>query len=31
MSSLEEEQYLWHGVRDQHPKVIYSGMKEAFD
>ncbi|KAM3147242.1 hypothetical protein pb186bvf_000493 [Paramecium bursaria] len=31
LSDIELERYLWHGVRNNHPKMIYSGDKEAFD
>ncbi|CAD8205589.1 unnamed protein product [Paramecium pentaurelia] len=31
LKPIETERYLWHGVRDQNPQVIYSGLKEAFD
>ncbi|CAK61061.1 unnamed protein product (macronuclear) [Paramecium tetraurelia] len=31
LSQIETERYLWHGVRTKHPKIIYSGLKEAFD
>ncbi|CAD8094847.1 unnamed protein product [Paramecium primaurelia] len=31
LSPIETERYLWHGVRQSHPQIIYSGLKEAFD
>ena len=31
LSKDEEERLLWHGVKGNHPSVIYSSNKEAFD
>ncbi|CAK59382.1 unnamed protein product (macronuclear) [Paramecium tetraurelia] len=31
LKAIEIDRYLWHGVRTQHPQIIYSGLKEAFD
>lgn len=31
ITKAEEERLLWHGVSGNHPKIIYEGMKEAFD
>ncbi|CAD8162528.1 unnamed protein product [Paramecium pentaurelia] len=27
----EQERYLWHGVSQQHPSIIYKSLAEAFD
>ncbi|CAD8109902.1 unnamed protein product [Paramecium sonneborni] len=27
----EQKRYLWHGVKNQHPQVIYQNLTEAFD
>lgn len=31
LTELEKERLVWHGTKYAHPKIIYSGIQEAFD
>ncbi|CAD8121350.1 unnamed protein product [Paramecium sonneborni] len=31
LNKIERKRFLWHGVKNEHPKKIYEGEKEGFD